>query len=202
MAKTLLIGSGNRDKAAELERLLDGAAWEVKTLRDFPEVTEPEETESTFEGNALLKARYYGKAFNVACVADDSGIEVDALNGAPGVWSARYAGENCTYDDNNRKLLTALKDVPLAKRRARFVCCAAFVDLDGTEHVEFGTVEGIVASAPRGSNGFGYDPVFVPSGFEQTFGELNALVKASVSHRGEAFGKMSTWLAERVAAAH
>ncbi len=202
MAKTLLIGSGNRDKAAELERLLDGAAWEVKTLRDFPEVDEPEETESTFEGNALLKARYYGKTFNVACVADDSGIEVDALGGAPGVWSARYAGENCTYDDNNRKLLAALKDVPAGKRRARFVCCAAFVDLDGTEHVEFGTVEGMVAPAPRGSNGFGYDPVFIPSGFEQTFGELNALVKSSVSHRGEAFGKMSAWLAERVVASH
>ncbi len=195
MAKTLLIGSGNRDKAAELEGLLQGTAWEVKTLRDFPSVPEPDETETTFEGNALLKARYYGKAFGVACVADDSGIEVDALGGAPGVYSARYAGENCTYDDNNRKLLDALKDVPAAKRRARFVCCAAFVDPDGTEHIEIGTVEGIVAPSPRGSNGFGYDPVFIPSGFEQTFGELNPLVKSSVSHRGEAFGKMSAWLA-------
>lgn len=199
MPRTLLIGSGNRDKAAELERLLDGEAWEVKTLRDFPAVAEPEETETTFEGNALLKARYYGRHFGVACVADDSGIEVDALGGAPGVYSARYAGENCTYDDNNRKLLAALKDVPPAMRRARFVCCAAFVDTDGAEHVEFGTVEGIVAPAARGSNGFGYDPVFVPSGFEQTFGELNALVKASVSHRGEAFGKMSAWLAQHAA---
>lgn len=201
MGKTLLIGSGNRDKAAELEGLLQGTAWEVKTLRDFPPVAEPEETETTFEGNALLKARYYGAAFKVACVADDSGIEVDALDGAPGVYSARYAGENCTYDDNNRKLLDALKDVPLAKRRARFVCCAAFVDEDGTEHIELGTVEGIVAPAARGSNGFGYDPVFIPSGFEQTFGELNPLVKSSVSHRGEAFSKMSAWLAERVATA-
>jgi len=202
MAKPLLIGSGNRDKAAELERLLHGSPWEVKTLLDFPALPEPEETETTFEGNALLKARYYSKALGVACVADDSGIEVAALGGAPGVYSARYAGEDCTYDDNNRKLLAALNDVPAAKRRARFVCCAAFVDLDGAEHVEFGTVEGIIAPAPRGSNGFGYDPIFIPSGFEQTFGELNALVKSSVSHRGEAFGKMSAWLAERVAAAH
>jgi XTP/dITP diphosphohydrolase len=202
VAKTLLIGSGNRDKAAELEGLLHGTAWVVKTLCDFPEVPEPEETETTFEGNALLKARYYGGKFGVACVADDSGIEVEALGGAPGVYSARYAGANCTYDDNNRKLLAALNDVPAAKRRARFVCCAAFVDCDGMEHIELGTVEGFVAPSPRGSNGFGYDPIFVPSGFEQTFGELNPLVKSSVSHRGEAFGKMSAWLAERVAAAH
>jgi len=201
LPKTLLIGSGNPDKAAELERMLDGTVWDLKTLRDFPKVGEPEETEATFEGNALLKARYYGAKFGVACVADDSGIEVDALGGAPGVYSARYAGENCTYDDNNRKLLGALNDVPPGKRRARFVCCAAFVDGNGIEHVETGTVEGIVAPAARGSNGFGYDPVFVPSGFEQTFGELNPMVKASVSHRGEAFAKMSAWLSAQADAA-
>ncbi len=201
MPKTLLIGSGNRDKAAELERLIDGTAWDVKTLRDFPAIAEPEETETTFEGNALLKARYYGAAFSVACVADDSGIEVDALGGAPGLYSARYAGEHCTYGDNNRKLLAALTDVPAARRRARFVCCAAFVDEDGAEHTEIGTVEGMIAPAARGSNGFGYDPIFVPSGFEQTFGELNLLVKSSVSHRGAAFGKMGAWLSQRAAAA-
>ena len=180
--------------------MLDETAWNVKTLRDFPAVAEPGEIETTFEGNALLKARYYGAKFGVACIADDSGIEVDALGGAPGVYSARYAGENCTYDDNNRKLLAALKDISAAKRRARFVCCAAFVDGKGTEHVEIGTVEGVIAPAARGSNGFGYDPIFIPSGFEQTFGELNSLVKSSVSHRGEAFGKMSAWLSERAAA--
>ncbi len=196
MPRALLIGSGNRDKATELAQLLDGTAWDVKTLGDFPEVPEPEETETTFEGNALLKARYYGRAFSVACVADDSGIEVEALSGAPGVRSARYAGENCSYDDNNRKLLAALKDAPPAGRRARFVCCAAFVDHDGTEHVELGTVEGLIAREARGSNGFGYDPIFMPSGFEQTFGELNPLVKSGVSHRGEAFRKMCAWLAE------
>ncbi len=201
MPKTLLIGSSNPDKAAELERLIDGTAWDVKTLRDFPAIAEPEETETTFEGNALLKARYYGTAFSVACVADDSGIEVDALGGAPGVYSARYAGEHCTYGDNNGKLLAALADVPAARRRARFVCCAAFVDEDGTEHTEIGMVEGMIAPAARGSNGFGYDPIFVPSGFEQTFGQLNPLVKSSVSHRGEAFGKMGAWLSQRAAAA-
>ncbi len=196
MGRTLLIGSGNRDKAAELEALLDGTPWTVKTLADLPAVEAPDETETTFEGNALLKARYYGRRFSLACVADDSGIEVDALDGAPGVYSARYAGDTCTYDDNNRKLLAALAGCD--DRRARFVCCAAFVDVDGTEHIIRGTCEGFVADAPRGSNGFGYDPVFVPSGFEQTFGELHPLVKAGVSHRGEAFRKMGEYLAARI----
>ena len=198
MGRTLLIGSGNRDKAAELAALLDGTPWTVKTLADLPAVEEPDETETTFEGNALLKARYYGRRFSLACVADDSGIEVDALDGAPGVYSARYAGDACTYDDNNRKLLAALAGCD--DRRARFVCCAAFVDVDGTEHVIRGTCEGFVSDAPRGSNGFGYDPVFVPSGFEQTFGELHPLVKAGVSHRGEAFRKMGEYLAARIGA--
>ena len=198
MSRILLIGSGNRDKAAELASLLDGTAWTVRTLADVPPVEEPEETEDTFEGNALLKARYYGHRCSLACVADDSGLEVDALGGAPGVFSARYAGENCTYADNNAKLLSALAGKSLAERRARFVCCAAFVDVDGTEHIELGTSEGIIASEARGSNGFGYDPVFIPSGFDQTFGELHPLVKAGVSHRGEAFRKMGEYLARRI----
>jgi XTP/dITP diphosphohydrolase len=125
-------------------------------------------------------------------------LEVEALDGAPGVYSARYAGEGCSYDDNNRKLLGALAGDD--NRCARFVCCAAFVDVDGTEHVVRGTCEGMVADAPRGSNGFGYDPVFIPSGFEQTFGELHPLVKSGVSHRGEAFRKMGEYLAERIEA--
>lgn len=200
MPNTLLIGSSNRDKAAELAGLLDGAPWTVRTLADFDAVPEPEETETTFEGNALLKARYYGERFGVACVADDSGLEVDALDGAPGVYSARYAGDNCTYDDNNRKLLAALAGAAAAERTARFVCCAAFVDPDGTTRVERGTVEGVIAPEPRGTKGFGYDPVFIPNGFEETFGELPPAVKSSVSHRGEAFRKMSAYLLEHAPA--
>jgi XTP/dITP diphosphohydrolase len=199
VGRILLVGSNNRDKAAELAALLDGTRWTVRTLADVPRVEEPEETQTTFEGNALLKARYYGHRCSLACVADDSGLEVAALGGAPGVYSARYAGEGCTYADNNRKLLAALVGKPAAARRARFVCCAAFVDVDGTEHVEFGTADGLIASEPRGSNGFGYDPVFIPSGFDQTFGELHPLVKAGVSHRGEALRKMSEYLAARIA---
>jgi XTP/dITP diphosphohydrolase len=200
VARTLLIGSGNPDKAAELAALLAGTGWTIRTLAGLPQVEEPSEGDGPFEDNALLKARYYGRRFSLACVADDSGLEVDALGGAPGAWSARYAGEHCTYADNNRKLLEALRGRPPSERRARFVCCAAFVDVDGTEHVERGTAEGIIALEPRGSNGFGYDPVFIPSGFDRTFGELDPLVKAGVSHRAEAFGKIGEYLAVRIAA--
>ena len=197
MARVLLIGSGNRDKREELAHLLQGSDWEVKSLKDFEEVDEPEETEDTFEGNALLKARYYGGRFGVACVADDSGIEVDALDGAPGVYSARYAGEDCTYDDNNCKLLDAIRDVPDEKRTARFVSCAAFVDTDGTEHVELGTVEGKLAHETSGENGFGYDPLFIPSGHDKTFGHFTREEKAAVSHRGKAFRAMCVYLREQ-----
>ncbi len=176
--------------------MLDSVAWDVKTLRDFPTVPEPEEIETTFEGNALLKARYYGTQFGVACLADDSGIEVDALDGTPGVYSARYAGENCSYDDNNRTLLAALKSVPPGKRRARFVCCAAFVDRDGIEHVEIGTVEGVIAPEPRGSNGFGYDPHFLLPDLGMTAAEISAEQKNLISHRGKALRRLMARLKE------
>lgn len=186
--RILLIGSNNKDKARELRALLDDSPWDLRTLADFDPVQEPEETEDTFEGNALLKARYYARLFNLSCVADDSGLEVDALNGAPGVYSARYAGEDCTYADNNRKLLREMEHVMVeGRRKARFVCCAAFVDLDGHEHVERGTVEGTIAVTPRGGLGFGYDPVFLPKGSIYTFGELSPEEKAKMSHRGAAF---------------
>ena len=124
MHKQLIIGSHNRDKSAELAILLRNTAWLVKSLSDLDPVEEPIENEETFEGNALLKARYYGKVFQVPCVADDSGLEVDALGGEPGVYSARYAGDGCTYEDNNVKLLRALLNLPETERSARFVCCA------------------------------------------------------------------------------
>ena len=195
MSRVLLIGSNNADKAAELRALLADTAWEVRMLSDYPEVEEPEETEETFEGNALLKARYYGSQFGVACVADDSGLEVEALDGAPGVYSARYAGEDCSYDDNNRKLLGALDDyIVEGRRKARFVCCAAYVGEDGTEHVEIGTVDGGIAPMPRGTRGFGYDPVFLPHRSIKTFGEMTPEEKAKISHRGEAFRKLREYL--------
>ena len=194
MGRVLLIGSGNRDKTRELEALLAETDWTVKSLREFPAVDEPEEDRDTFEGNALLKARYYGQTFGVACVADDSGIVVDALDGAPGVYSARYAGHGCTYSDNNKKLLRELAGKP--DRTARFVCCAAFYGQDEESFTEVGTCEGVVAPEPRGTHGFGYDPLFIPQGFSQTFGELKPERKHAISHRGKAFRAMARRLTE------
>lgn len=199
MADVLLIGSGNVDKARELAVLMEGLPWEVRSLKDYPATEAPEETGDTFEANALLKARYYSDVFGVACVADDSGLEVDALDGAPGVYSARYAGDHCSYDDNNNKLLDALDGVPWHERTARFRCCAALVLPGGTEtHVEFGAVEGRIAIAAAGSNGFGYDPLFVPDGGDRTFGEIPPQAKHAISHRGRAFARMRAYLEARV----
>jgi len=190
MSEVLLIGSGNLDKAAELQELLKDSRWEVKSLRDFPEVDEPEETGETFEANAALKARYYSEQFGVACVADDSGLAVDALGGAPGVYSARYAGEGCTYADNNAKLLKELADVPPERRMATFVCVAAFYGKGGAIHTERGEVTGMITGEPVGERGFGYDPLFIPDGLAKTFAQMTPEEKHGVSHRAQAFRKM------------
>lgn len=194
MPETLLIGSNNRDKAAELRTLLADSNWNVKSLADFDTVPEPLEDADTFEGNARLKARYFVERFGVPCVADDSGLEVDALDGVPGVYSARYAGEDCSYTDNNRKLLEALRGVPQEKRTAHFICCAAFIAPDGREHTVLGTVQGSIAFESLGTNGFGYDPLFIPEGSSQTFAQMDPEEKHRISHRGRAFAKMRSHL--------
>lgn len=192
--RPLLIGSGNLDKAAELAELLADLPWNVKTLRDYPECPEPKEDGNSFEENALKKAACYGARFSVDCVADDSGLVVDALDGAPGIYSARYAGPGCTYADNNAKLLKELEGVPIERRTARFICCAALVRTDAGYHTEIGTVEGHIALEPRGEQGFGYDPVFVPRGHDRTFGEMDPAGKHGMSHRGAAFRQMCAYL--------
>ncbi len=194
MGEVLLVGSGNRKKAAELSALLQGLPWEVRNLHDYPALAEPEETGATFEENALLKARYYSDAFNVACLADDSGLAVDALDGAPGVYSARYAGPEASDSENNEKLLAALEDFLWHERTARFICHAAFCRPGGAVHLEYGTVEGHISMEPFGPGGFGYDPLFVPLGNERTFGEMDALEKQGLSHRGEAMRKIRVYL--------
>ncbi len=194
MTRNLLIGSANLNKAGELATLLVGLPWNVLSLRDFPEIAAPEETGTTFEENAALKAQYYAKAFNVACVADDSGLVVDALDGAPGVYSARYAGEEANDAANNEKLLDALAEMHWHERTARFVCCAAYYAPGEGMHLETGEVYGHIAVSPFGNNGFGYDPLFVPDGFEKTFAEMSVNEKHAISHRGHAFEKMRAWL--------
>ena len=192
--ETLLIGTGNRGKAAELARLLDDLPWHVKDLSDFPNVPEPAEDGETFEANAVKKARYFSDHFRVSCVADDSGLVVDALDGAPGIFSARYAGNGATDAENNAKLLAALDGWPEPERAARFVCCIAFVRPGAEPHIETGMAEGRIAFEPKGSLGFGYDPLFIPEGFTVTFAEMDPSEKLAVSHRGRALRKLRSYL--------
>ena len=197
MGEPLLIGSGNRKKALELAKILEGLPWDVKTLADFPNVREPEEDGKTFEENALIKARYYSARFNVTCVGDDSGLVVDLLGGQPGVMSARYAGPDCNDARNVAKLLDALGDAPWHERTARFVCCVALVRPGCDPHMEQGVVEGHITMEPFGDGGFGYDPVFVPERHEQTFAEMPMAEKHAISHRGRALKKLRAYLESR-----
>ncbi len=185
MAQALLLGTHNKDKCAELQRLL-GKSIRVVTLTDFPKVAEAVENGRTFEANAKIKARAYSKHAKMLTLADDSGLMVNALSGKPGVYSARYAGVNCTYTDNNRKLLKALKNLPPSKRQAKFVCVMALYDSGRLIGTVRGECHGRIAPEARGANGFGYDPVFIPKGYKKTFAELSKSTKNKVSHRGKA----------------
>lgn len=200
MAEILLIGSGNRGKAAELAGLLEGLPWEVRCLADYAPaaapVPPPVEDGLTFEENAVKKAAYFSEVFWVACLADDSGLVVDAIGGAPGIYSARYAGEAADDKANNAKLLAELDGVAEGERTARFVCYAAFVRPGEPPHVENGVAEGRIGFKPRGTGGFGYDPLFIPEGYTRTFGEMAPAEKKLISHRGRALQKMRAYLAK------
>lgn len=194
MPETLVIGSANRKKARELAEILAGLPWEIRPLADFPPIEAPPEDAPTFEENAIAKAAYYSERLALPCVADDSGLIVDALGGAPGVLSARYAGPECRDEKNIEKLLDALGDTPWHERTARFVCCAALVIPGHDPYLATGTVEGHIAAVPLGKNGFGYDPVFVPEQYDRTFAEMPVTEKHAISHRGQAFRKLRDYL--------
>ena len=188
----LLLATRNAGKLAELRRLLHDAVpgVEVIGLRDVPEYPEAPETGATFEENALLKAREAVRYTGLPAVADDSGITVDALNGMPGVLSARWSGRHGDDDANTALLLGQLADVPDERRGAGFVCAAALVTPEGAEEVLEREWRGRVIHEKRGTNGFGYDPVFVPDGLEQTSAELDPAEKDARSHRGQAFSAL------------
>lgn len=194
MHDLLVIATGNQHKYGEIADFLRGAPVQLAHLTDFPPVDPPDESGTTFEENAILKARYYAERFGEACVADDSGIVIDALNGEPGVFSARYAGAGCSDDDNNAKVLAAMRDVPDGKRTARFVCVAALADPGGDIRTVTGVVAGRISSGLRGTHGFGYDPLFIPEGYDSTFGELDPTMKATLSHRSRAFAQIRVLL--------
>jgi XTP/dITP diphosphohydrolase len=185
----LLLATRNTGKLAELQRLLSDAVpgVEVVGLRDVPEYPEAPETGATFAENALLKAREAVRHTGLPAVADDSGIAVDALNGMPGVLSARWSGRHGDDAANTALLLAQVADVPDERRGAAFVCAAALVTPDGAESVVERQWRGRVVREPRGSNGFGYDPVFVPDGLDLTSAELEPAEKDARSHRGQAF---------------
>ncbi|MGC8964778.1 MAG: RdgB/HAM1 family non-canonical purine NTP pyrophosphatase [Brevinematia bacterium] len=185
--KKILIGTTNKSKIIEIKEILSQVLDNVEflSLSDFPKVKEPEEKGKTFFENSLIKAKYYYSIFKIPVLTDDSGLEVFALNGEPGVRSARYAGENSTQKDLINKLLRNLEGKE--NREARFVCVAIFMfDKDKYIFAE-GTVKGTITYEPRGSYGFGYDPVFLPEGYDKTFAELGPEIKNKISHRRNAF---------------
>ncbi len=189
MIKELVLATRNPDKARELATLLSNMGIRIRTLADFPEAPEVEEDGDTCRDNAIKKAVTIAKVTGVVAVADDTGLEVDALDGRPGVHAARYAGEGATYEDNCRKLLKELSGVPTEKRRARFITVAAIAKPGGEVEVAEGMLEGQITEVPIGEKGFGYDPVFLVPTLGKTLAELNAEEKNSISHRARAFRK-------------
>jgi XTP/dITP diphosphohydrolase len=196
----LLVATGNAGKLREIRALLNDLPITLVSLADFPTIEEVAETGSTFVENAALKAFGYARQSGILTLADDSGLEVDALDGAPGVRSARYLGDHASYLDRMNALLIALKAANDVARTARFVCALAIVsNKQEMLYTSEGTCEGRIADSPRGSGGFGYDPVFLPEGFTQTFGELSADIKNRISHRGRALAKAHQFLASLTA---
>ena len=193
MIDTLVIATRNRHKVEEIRAILAPLGVTVRDLSDVPGCPDVEETGITLEENALLKARAAHACSGLPVIADDTGLEVYYLLGVPGVFSARYAGENATYADNCRKLLRALVGVPSRRRQARFRTVVAFVE-KGRELLFDGTIEGKIGLAERGGNGFGYDPLFIPEGYTRTYAELTLDEKNRISHRGLAVQKFRDFL--------
>jgi XTP/dITP diphosphohydrolase len=185
--QSLLVGTQNKGKLKELRELLSDLPLKLRGLADFPKIETVPETGETFSENACLKAAGYAAQTGLLTLADDSGLAVDVLSGAPGVLSARYAGKDATDTDRTIKLLNELSEVPAEQRTARFVSAVAIANSQGQiVNVSVGVCEGRINFAPRGSGGFGYDPVFVPGGHEKSFAELRSEIKNQISHRARA----------------
>lgn len=191
----LLIATNNLGKLREFTWLLQALPLRLRSLREFPHIAEVEETGATFIENATLKARSYCAQTGLWTLADDSGLEVEALGGAPGIFSARYAGAEATDEMRRARLLAELAQTGDSVRRARFVCAIALVESAATTPVIFsGVCAGHIAFVERGRHGFGYDALFVPDGYEQTFGELSDEIKQNISHRARALAAAKDYL--------
>ena len=200
--KTIVLATNNAHKVREIEGALAREGWEFKTLRQMGLVSDPTEDADSFVGNARIKARAaHEVSGGLAALADDSGIMVDALGGRPGVYSARYAGEQCDDDANNAKMLVELEGTPWEQRTGRYVCALVFVDEDGSELVAEGTVEGKIGFDLQGEGGFGYDPMFYPDAYDGklTFAQVSQEDKAVISHRGVALRKLAEMIAAKQA---
>lgn len=192
----LILATQNKNKVIELKRLLsDYPHYEVLSLSDINIVDDIEETGTTFESNAKLKAMYIHKLTGYACIADDSGIEIEALNNEPGVYSARYLGENTSYEIKNKSILDRLENSN--NRNARFVSVVCLILSDQEIHTFEGIMPGSIGFEPRGNNGFGYDPIFVPKGYELSYAEMDIDTKNQLSHRGQALRKAVEYLEKR-----
>lgn len=185
----IVLATNNFDKVKEIKRILHGLKIKILTLKDFPGLPEVREDGKTLRENAVKKAVQIARRTGKIALADDSGLEVKALGGKPGVHSSRFAGPGCTYNDNNRKLLRLMRGVPLPKRNARFVCMIAIAMSDGKARTVTGICKGKITPEIRGKQGFGYDPVFIPAGFKKTFAEMGLRIKNKISHRAEALIK-------------
>jgi len=186
----MIVATRNRGKMREVREALKGLGLRIHALSDLSNAPEIEENGKTFVENALKKARYYSKYFGKVTLADDSGLEVDSLQGLPGVYSARYAGERASSQENNRKLLREMEGVPISKRGARFRCVIAVVSPDGRELLAEGSCKGRIGFGEKGRRGFGYDPLFVLPNYGKTMAELSLEEKNRISHRGKALKKI------------
>ena len=194
--KKILLASKNSDKVKEIRLILKNLPLEILSLADFGDLPDAVEDGATFEENALIKARFFAERTGLAALADDSGLEVDALNGLPGVHSARFAGYHADDLTNNQKLLDELNKIGVTESAAAYRCALAFVDTDGTEFVTHGKIGGTIKTVPKGNGGFGYDPYFYIDA-ERTMALLPVDEKNSISHRGAAMRSMALKLNER-----
>ncbi len=188
--KELVLATRNKDKVRELAALLADAGIVIRTMAEFPGAPEVIEDGETCEANAVKKAVTIARHTGLPAVADDTGLEVEALGGRPGVYAARYAGRDATYEDNWRKLLRELEGIPWEKRGARFITVAALAEPNGSVRITTGSLEGFIAEKPAGTKGFGYDPVFYVPELRKTLAELSPEEKNRISHRARAFAKV------------
>lgn len=192
--RELLVATKNPGKLREIRELLKNFALKVTSLADYPDCPEIVEDGRTFKANAIKKAMVVGQYTGKLTLGEDSGLQVVALNNAPGIYSARFSGENATDEKNNDKLLASLQNVPLSKRQARYRCFAALCDGDKLVGVVDGCCGGFIEKQRRGTNGFGYDPLFLLPRYQKTFGELDSAIKSKISHRARALRKLKVLL--------